>query len=114
MIKSKFWTPASGLFTCCFIFWVLIYGLHHHPWITAAEISFAITTAFAVCLLIWVSLERQGKSRSAFAFVLAANFVFWLLMYGLDYRTWIVSFEIAVGLTSALTVALLLWKWLER
>jgi uncharacterized membrane protein YccC len=112
-MKSKLFTPASGLFTFCFTFWILIYGLHHHPWITSAEISAAITVAFAVSLWVWVSLERRGNNRFAFVFVIIANFIFWLLLFGLDYRSWLVSFEVAIGCTVALALALLLWKWVE-
>lgn len=113
-LSSRAATPFAALLVVNFTFWLLVFGLHHRRWITSSEISLAISVALAIGILVWAWLEKAQKQRTAFVFVLVSNFVFWLLMFGLDRRTWVVASEISLATTAALAAIILLWGWLER
>ena len=105
--------PFGLLLVFNFTFWLLVFGLHHRRWIIASEIAFVITAALGVSLFFWRWLYKNRGRRVALSFVLVANFVFWLLMFGLDRRTWTVASEVALATTGAVAAILFLWGWLE-
>lgn len=57
---------------------------------------------------------RGWRRHIPAAFLLVAWYVAWLLLFGLDRRTWLTSAEIALAATVAFAVVVRVWSWLER
>lgn len=61
-----------------------------------------------------VTSVRGWKRFIPTAFFLVAWFTAWLLLFGLDRRSWATASEIALAATVSLAAVVWVWSWLER